>query len=163
MPYMFHHLASRQRRLPRVMAMESDDMFESTFKHPAGIERRQVERIVFQELLGGSVRSGPVRIADLSVRGARCVHLFPFTPGDLIRITFAWQEERFSLSSHVMRCSIKSESDDGPLVFESGLRFTSQLEVKASGLTNLMAEYVISTYRRSHSSGTTATSAQNDS
>jgi len=88
------------------------------------IEKRRVQRVQPDYAVIGQLPTGNVIIVDLSTFGARVDHQFPLAAGRRVRLEFACEGEKISISCDVTRCKLqRSGTTNGAIVYSSGLEF----------------------------------------
>lgn len=85
-------------------------------------ERRSVQRFEFAEAIEATMSGQPVKLVDLSTRGAGILHTTPFHAGRLGKLEFSCEGERVVVIAEVVRCRF-GKGPEGGVSYRSGLRF----------------------------------------
>lgn len=96
--------------------------------HPS--ERRQFQRLHFEDPILARFASSDVEILDLSLHGARIAHLKPFATGAAGTLEFSWYDEAIALPCEIVRCRLERPADAASPnnIYYSGMRYRKTRE-----------------------------------
>ncbi|HEX2832212.1 MAG TPA: PilZ domain-containing protein [Thermoanaerobaculia bacterium] len=103
-------------------------------------DRRTTPRLRIREALAVVFGRGDGTLVDISATGARVRHSAPVRLGMHVRLSFEWQQQRFSANGVVLASRVIALGTTGgsATVFESRLRFTAISSDAAELLTHFM-------------------------
>ncbi|HEU5161810.1 MAG TPA: PilZ domain-containing protein [Thermoanaerobaculia bacterium] len=110
-------------------------------------ERRQHQRLQFEQPLPAHFSSTEVDLADLSLRVARIIHQQPLQTGRSGPLRFHWLGHPITVEAEVVRCRMDRMADArGGNVYSSGLCYL-QPHGKGDPLRELVEEHVVQAVR----------------
>lgn len=110
-------------------------------------ERRQHQRLQFEQPLQANFENLDVHLADLSLRGARIIHSHPLQTGRVGQLRFHWLGQDVSVAGEIVRCRIDRMADArSGNVYSSGLSYLEP-NTKGDPLRELVEEHVVQAVR----------------
>jgi hypothetical protein len=110
-------------------------------------ERRQFQRLQFEQPLPAHFENLDVNLADLSLRGAHIVHFQPLQAGRSGHLRFHWLGHDVSIQTEIMRCRMdRMAGPRGGVLYSSGLAYLNPHE-KGDPLRELVEEHVVQAVR----------------
>lgn len=107
-------------------------------------DRRQHQRLQFEQPLAAQFANVAVELADLSLRGARIIHLQPLQAGRSGPLRFEWLGHDVGIEAEVVRCRIDRMADGkSGNIYSSGLLYTRAAETNGNPLRELVEEHVV--------------------
>lgn len=83
-------------------------------------------------------------IVDLSLHGARIIHVQSLSTGRRAGLTFTWLDRKITIDSEVVRCKFERKADGGAgNLYGSGLRYPDANDQGARQLKDIITEQVI--------------------
>ncbi len=111
-------------------------------------ERRHHQRLQFEQPLAAQFANLSVELADLSLRGARIIHVQPLQTGRTGPLRFHWLEHHVTVEAEVVRCKIDRMADaQGANLYSSGLLYSRVRETEGDPLRELVEEHVVQAVR----------------
>lgn len=104
-------------------------------------ERRHFQRLEFEEPLVAYFGTIDAEIVDLSLQGARIIHVQPLANGRTGRLRFRWLGHSVAVEAEVVRCRIE-RSVSGSSLYSSGLRYRTEGQT-AGALREVIANQVL--------------------
>lgn len=107
----------------------------------SAVERRRRPRLRIDGVIRVAVGRGTGFIIDISESGMRARHTIPTTCHSLVRVSFQWEDQRFSATAEVLASRLASlgVSADEPAQYESRLRFRALSPQAAGVLTRVLS------------------------
>lgn len=106
-------------------------------------DRRHHQRLQFEQPLAAQFANVAVELADLSLRGARIIHLQPLQAGRSGPLRFDWLGHQVGIEAEVVRCRIDRMADGkSGNIYSSGLLYT-HAEANGNPLRELVEEHVV--------------------
>jgi hypothetical protein len=110
-------------------------------------ERRQHQRLQFEQPLPAHFDTLEVHLADLSLRGARIIHAHPLKAGRGGQLRFHWLGHDVAIRTEIVRCRIDRMADArSENVYSSGLSYVDP-RTKGDPLRELVEEHVVQAVR----------------
>lgn len=111
-------------------------------------ERRHHQRLQFEQPLAAQFANLNVDLADLSLRGARIIHLAPLPTGRTGPLRFRWLGHDVAVDAEVVRCRVDRMADArSGNIYSSGLLYRRPHDATGDPLRELVEEHVVQAVR----------------
>ncbi len=112
------------------------------------VERRRHQRLQFEQPLTAHFGNLDVELADLSLRGARILHLQPLQAGRTAALSFHWLRHDVAIDAEIVRCRMERMADfRSGNVYSSGLCYERRRDAQGDPLRELVEEHVVQAVR----------------
>lgn len=108
-----------------------------------GSERRHHQRLHFEEPIDGEFGTVECEIVDLSLQGARILHVQALSTGRRAGLHFRWLDRPLTIDSEVVRCKFDRKAEHGGNLYVSGLRYPNPADEGSRLLKDIITEQVI--------------------